>query len=159
MYLIGSFSIKVVRLDDCILNVKEIGGGEKVRPFWHHYYAGAQGVIFVVNSASREEELEEFRDTLYKCLTNPALRGLPCLIIANHQDLPEARSEAKIREILELEEACSNRSWVLLMASKNNIGKLREDFSRYTSFLLQSLCGVRGPQHSTTSLELEGNKI
>lgn len=75
-------------------------GGEKVRPFWHHYYAGAQGVIFVVNSASREEELEEFRDTLYKCLTNPALRGLPCLIIANHQDLPEARSEAKVNRAI-----------------------------------------------------------
>ena len=73
-------------------------GGEKVRPFWHHYYAGAQGVIFVVNSSSSDEELEQARDTLYKCLAHPALHGLPCLIIANHQDLSEARPEAKVSD-------------------------------------------------------------
>ena len=71
-------------------------GGEKVRPFWHHYYTGTQGVIFVINSAASDEELEQVRDTLYKCFTHPALRGLPCLIIANHQDQSEARSEAKV---------------------------------------------------------------
>lgn len=34
--------------------VQDVGGEEKLRPYWRHYYTGTQGVLFVVDGADRE---------------------------------------------------------------------------------------------------------
>ena len=53
---------------------------------------GSQGVIFVVDSASSNEELELAKMELHKAVTNSQLKGLPCLVLANCQDKSDARS-------------------------------------------------------------------
>lgn len=30
--------------------MKDVGGQDKIRPLWRHYYAGTQGLIFIVDS-------------------------------------------------------------------------------------------------------------
>lgn len=32
----------------------DVGGQDKLRPLWRHYYEGCEGVIFVVDSNDRE---------------------------------------------------------------------------------------------------------
>ncbi|ELT93862.1 hypothetical protein CAPTEDRAFT_132688 [Capitella teleta] len=90
------FVIKAIQFDDCILNVKEIGGGDTVRPFWKHYYQGADAVIFVVNSACSEDEMIKASDALSETLEHPALRRLPLLVIGNCQDLNGARNVSQV---------------------------------------------------------------
>lgn len=36
------------------LLLQDVGGEEKLRPYWRHYYTGTQGVLFVVDGADRE---------------------------------------------------------------------------------------------------------
>ncbi|XP_078531197.1 ADP-ribosylation factor-like protein 15 isoform X2 [Lissotriton helveticus] len=86
------FSIKAVPFQNAILNVKELGGAQNIRKYWSRYYQGSQGVIFVLDSASSEDDLETSRNELHSALQHPQLCTLPFLILGNHQDKPAARS-------------------------------------------------------------------
>ncbi|XP_042580457.1 ADP-ribosylation factor-like protein 15 isoform X2 [Cyprinus carpio] len=86
------FSIKAVPFENAILNVKELGGAETIKKYWSRYYQGSQGVVFVLNSAASDEEMEASRSELLLAMQHPQLCTLPFLILANHQDSPAARS-------------------------------------------------------------------
>uniref|UniRef100_A0AC11AUR6 ADP ribosylation factor like GTPase 15 n=1 Tax=Ovis aries TaxID=9940 RepID=A0AC11AUR6_SHEEP len=94
------FSIKAVPFQNAILNVKELGGADNIRKYWSRYYQGSQGVIFVLDSASSEDDLETARNELHSALQHPQLCTLPFLILANHQDKPAARSVQEMYSIL-----------------------------------------------------------
>ncbi|XP_073200028.1 ADP-ribosylation factor-like protein 15 isoform X2 [Lepidochelys kempii] len=117
------FSIKAVPFQNAVLNVKELGGilllvveggaclyhssyllelliqpgADTIRKYWSRYYQGSQGVIFVLDSASSEDDLETARNELHSALQHPQLCTLPFLILANHQDKPAARSVQESR--------------------------------------------------------------
>ncbi|XP_061842554.1 ADP-ribosylation factor-like protein 15 isoform X3 [Nerophis lumbriciformis] len=86
------FSIKAVPFPNAILNVKELGGADNIKKYWCRYYQGSQGVVFVLDSASSDEDLEAARAELHSALQHPQLCTLPFLILANHQDKPAART-------------------------------------------------------------------
>ncbi|XP_061623488.1 ADP-ribosylation factor-like protein 15 isoform X3 [Phyllopteryx taeniolatus] len=86
------FSIKAVPFPNAILNVKELGGADNIKKYWCRYYQGSQGVVFVLDSASSDEDLEAARNELHSALQHPQLCTLPFLILANHQDKPAART-------------------------------------------------------------------
>ena len=43
--------------------VWDVGGQDKIRPLWRHYYTNTQGLIFVVDSNDRDR-ISEARDEL-----------------------------------------------------------------------------------------------
>jgi GTPase SAR1 family protein len=45
----------------------DIGGQEKLRPLWRHYYEGVDALIFMVDSSDRER-IEEAAEELNKLL-------------------------------------------------------------------------------------------
>jgi small GTP-binding protein len=65
----------------------KVGGQEKLRSLWHHYYQGAEGLIFVVDS-NDPERIMEAREELQGILKYPDMSNVPIVIIANKQDLP-----------------------------------------------------------------------
>ena len=77
-------------------------GGEKVRPFWKHYYKGAQALIFVIDSASSEDSMEIAKTELENALCNVASRNLPVLILANCQDKEGARNDQQVCVLIHL---------------------------------------------------------
>ena len=46
----------------------DVGGQDKIRPLWRHYYQNTQGIIFVVDS-NDTERLEEAKDELHKMVS------------------------------------------------------------------------------------------
>ncbi|XP_074495336.1 ADP-ribosylation factor-like protein 15 isoform X2 [Sebastes fasciatus] len=90
------FSIKAVPFPNAILNVKELGGADNIKKYWSRYYQGSQGVVFVLDSASSDEDLEAARNELHSALQHPQLCTLPFLILANHQDKPAARTPNQV---------------------------------------------------------------
>ncbi|XP_041083916.1 ADP-ribosylation factor-like protein 15 isoform X2 [Polyodon spathula] len=122
------FSIKAVPFQNAILNVKELGGADNIKKYWSRYYQGSQGVIFVLDSASSEEELEIARNELHSALQHPQLCILPFLILANHQDKPAARSLQEIKKYFELEPLARGKRWILQPSSLENIEAVRESF-------------------------------
>lgn len=65
----------------------DVGGQDKIRPLWRHYFQNTQGVIFVVDSNDRER-VGEARDELQRMLNEVELEKALLLVFANKQDLP-----------------------------------------------------------------------
>lgn len=49
----------------CSFTVWDVGGQDKIRPLWRHYYQNTQGLIFVVDSNDRDR-VDAGRDTWHK---------------------------------------------------------------------------------------------
>ncbi|CAK5120140.1 unnamed protein product [Meloidogyne enterolobii] len=45
------FNVETVTYKNIKFSVWDVGGQEKIRPLWRHYYVGTQALIFVVDSA------------------------------------------------------------------------------------------------------------
>jgi small GTP-binding protein len=89
--------------------VWDVGGQDRIRNLWHHYYHNTQGLIFVVdsNDVSRMDEARKELDIL---LQSDELRNAVLLVYANKQDLPQAMTVTKISEALNLR-SITNRPW------------------------------------------------
>uniref|UniRef100_A0A915N2S1 ADP-ribosylation factor 1-like 2 n=1 Tax=Meloidogyne javanica TaxID=6303 RepID=A0A915N2S1_MELJA len=87
----------------------DVGGQEKIRPLWRHYYVGTQALIFVVDSAD-VDRIDEARHELHKIVNDREMREAAILIFANKQDLPGALQPTELQERLGLGRLHS-RNW------------------------------------------------
>ncbi|KAJ5079995.1 adp ribosylation factor-related [Anaeramoeba ignava] len=90
------------------LTVWDLGGGDKIRPLWRHYYPGTDGFIFVVDSVDNQR-MEEAREFFLTFINEPTLAHCVVLILAHKQDLSNAFSPKKIAENFNLYSI--NRIW------------------------------------------------
>ena len=47
------FNVETLEYKNIAFTVWDVGGQEKLRALWHHYFASAQALIFVVDSSDR----------------------------------------------------------------------------------------------------------
>ncbi|KAK3835734.1 MAG: ADP-ribosylation factor 1 [Linnemannia gamsii] len=80
---------------------------------WHHYVAGTDGLIFVVDSSADEPQIAEARDRLWRLYEeySELLQGSVLLVLANKQDRRDAMSVAEVKDSLELETRAEGRRW------------------------------------------------
>ncbi|XP_054410978.1 ADP-ribosylation factor-like protein 15 isoform X3 [Pongo abelii] len=116
-------------------NVVSTTGADNIRKYWSRYYQGSQGVIFVLDSASSEDDLEAARNELHSALQHPQLCTLPFLILANHQDKPAARSVQEIKKYFELEPLARGKRWILQPCSLDDMDALKDSFSQLINLL------------------------
>ncbi|KAL3098627.1 hypothetical protein niasHS_000414 [Heterodera schachtii] len=95
------FNVETVMYRNIKFSVWDVGGQEKIRPLWRHYYVGTQALIFVVDSADRDR-IDEARQELHKIINDREMRDALILIFANKQDLPQAMKPAEIQDRLGL---------------------------------------------------------
>merc|ERR1712228_976404 len=48
------FNVETVEYKNISFTVWDVGGQDKIRPLWRHYYQNTQAVIFVVDSSDKE---------------------------------------------------------------------------------------------------------
>ena len=66
------FNVETVEYKNICFTVWDVGGQDKIRPLWRHYFQNTQGLIFVVDSNDRErigeaqEELQKMVSILNK---------------------------------------------------------------------------------------------
>ncbi|XP_014671036.1 PREDICTED: ADP-ribosylation factor-like protein 4C [Priapulus caudatus] len=85
----------------------DVGGQDKLRPLWQAYTRCTDGIVFVVDSCD-VERFEEVKMELHKTARFPENSGVPILVLANKQDLPEARETSEIEKLLALHELSPN---------------------------------------------------
>jgi ADP-ribosylation factor protein 1 len=107
----SGFNVEAVTYKNISFTVWDVGGQDKIRPLWKHYYEDAQGVIFVVDS-NDPGRFAEARGELQSMLNEAELRDATLLVYANKQDLPNARSVAEVTNALELS-ALKGRKWYI----------------------------------------------
>merc|ERR1712233_116092 len=108
------FNVETVEYKNISFTVWDVGGQDKIRPLWRHYYQGTQGLIFVVDSNDRDRA-EDAREELNKMLNEDEMRDAVLLVFANKQDLPNAMPAAEVTEKLGLANM-RNRQWFIQSA-------------------------------------------
>ncbi|KAF3211423.1 Arf GTPase arf1, variant 3 [Orbilia oligospora] len=104
------FNVETVEYKNISFTVWDVGGQDKIRPLWRHYFQNTQGIIFVVDSNDRER-VSEAREELQRMLNEDELRDALLLVFANKQDLPNAMNAAEITDKLGLH-SLRQRAWV-----------------------------------------------
>lgn len=131
------FNVETVEYKNISFTVWDVGGQDKIRPLWRHYFQNTQGtaarcagrrarrqprgragpgrarvgLIFVVDSNDRER-IGEARDELMRMLSEDELRDAVVLVFANKQDLPNAMNAAEITDKLGLH-SLRQRTWYI----------------------------------------------
>lgn len=106
------FNVETVEYKNISFTVWDVGGQDKIRPLWRHYFQNTQGLIFVVDSNDRER-IGEARDELSKMLSEDELRESVVLVFANKQDLPNAMPPAELTDKLGLNQIRGGRKWYI----------------------------------------------
>ncbi|CAM8986017.1 unnamed protein product [Rhodiola kirilowii] len=125
------FNVETVEYKNISFTVWDVGGQDKIRPLWRHYFQNTQGLIFVVDSNDRDRVVEA-RDELHRMLNEDELRDAVLLVFANKQDLPNAMNAAEITDKLGLH-SLRQRHWVwtgsptTLLARPKPVTRLFED--------------------------------
>ena len=106
------FNVETVSYKNIEFMVWDMGGQDKIRQLWSHYYEGTQALIFVVDSADAER-MDEARQELHKLMEQEELKDAVLLVYANKQDVAGALSVQQVAESLQLGDLPDSRVWYL----------------------------------------------
>ena len=67
------FNVETVEYKNISFTVWDVGGQDKIRPLWRHYYQNTQGLIFVVDS-NDSDRIDAARDEMHRMLNEDELR-------------------------------------------------------------------------------------
>merc|ERR1719181_2694296 len=105
------FNVETVEYKNINFSVWDVGGQDKIRKLWRHYYQNTQGLIFVVDS-NDHDRIEDAREELMKMLNEDEMRDAVLLVFANKQDLPNSMTAAEVTEKLGLQ-GMRTRKWFM----------------------------------------------
>ncbi|XP_023326970.1 ADP-ribosylation factor-like protein 3 [Eurytemora carolleeae] len=109
------FNIKSVQTEGFKLNVWDIGGQRKIRPYWRNYFDNTDVLIYVIDSAD-QKRFEETGQELQELLFEEKLVNVPIMVYANKQDLVGSATASQIAEGLSLH-TIKDRSWQIQACS------------------------------------------
>ncbi|CAG9136349.1 unnamed protein product [Plutella xylostella] len=134
------FNVETVTYKNVKFNVWDVGGQDKIRPLWRHYYTGTQGLIFVVDCADRDR-IDEARQELHRIINDREMRDAIILIFANKQDLPDGEKKWRLSQPIRTGELgtvakgaiCNGRPrtiFVVDCADRDRIDEARQELHR-----------------------------
>ncbi|EHB17056.1 ADP-ribosylation factor 1 [Heterocephalus glaber] len=94
------FSVETVEYK-ISFTVWDVGGQDKIRPLWRHYFQNTQGLVFVVDCNDRQR-VNEAREELMRMLAEDELRDA----------VPNAMNAAEITDKLGLQ-SLRHRNWYI----------------------------------------------
>ena len=105
------FNVETVQYKNINFTVWDVGGQDKIRKLWRHYFTGSDAVIYVIDSNDRER-IDEAREEFNLIMNDDELRGVPALILANKQDLPQHMNGSEVAEKMGLHKL-SGHQWFI----------------------------------------------
>lgn len=113
--------------------VWDVGGQDKIRALWKHYFQGSDGLVYIVDSADANR-FSEAQDELKWILNADEMAGVPLVVLANKQDLPNAHSPSEVAAKLGLPQLMG-RKWFIQGSSAltgSGVYEGMEELSRLT---------------------------
>ncbi|XP_050691629.1 uncharacterized protein LOC126983174 isoform X2 [Eriocheir sinensis] len=95
------FNVETVEYKNISFTVWDVGGQEKLRPLWRHYFTNTSAIVYVVDS-NDPARLSEAKEELDVMMRDEEIAGCPLLVLANKRDLPCAPPLATITDSLGL---------------------------------------------------------
>ncbi|KAF3321544.1 ADP-ribosylation factor [Carex littledalei] len=103
------FNVEKVQYKNVIFTVWDVGGQEKLRPLWRHYFSNTDGLIYVVDSLDRER-IGKAKAEFQTIVNDPLMLNSVILVFANKQDMKGAMTPAEVCEGLGVYDL-RNRTW------------------------------------------------
>ncbi|KAG4135858.1 hypothetical protein ERO13_D08G243100v2 [Gossypium hirsutum] len=103
------FNVEKVQYKNVMFTVWDVGGQEKLRPLWRHYFNNTDGLIYVVDSLDRER-IRQAKQEFQAIINDPFMSNAIILVFANKQDLKGAMTPMEVSEGLGLFDI-KNRKW------------------------------------------------
>ena len=95
------FNVEQVEYQNISFTVWDVGGQDKLRMLWRHYYENVDALIFVVDSADTMR-MGTARSELQRLVSAEELSSAIVLVFANKQDLNGALSAQDMANQLDL---------------------------------------------------------
>jgi len=106
------FNVEEVQYKNIKFTVFDVGGQDRLRPLWKHYYQGANALIYLIDS-NDGDRFAEATEELHSIVCDMDFNSnAPVLIFANKQDLPNAVNASKLAEILMMSKL-RGREWYI----------------------------------------------
>uniref|UniRef100_A0A7S4MKP9 ADP-ribosylation factor n=1 Tax=Vannella robusta TaxID=1487602 RepID=A0A7S4MKP9_9EUKA len=106
------FNVETLQINKINMTMWDVGGQNKIRPLWRHYYSGSDALIWVVDSADTER-FSEAKEELHYALSEPELANVAILIFANKADLANPKDIAQLHKTLELPNISNGRKFLV----------------------------------------------
>eukprot|EP01088_Endostelium_zonatum_P014248 TRINITY_DN3041_c0_g1_i1.p1 TRINITY_DN3041_c0_g1~~TRINITY_DN3041_c0_g1_i1.p1 ORF type:complete len:178 (-),score=31.98 TRINITY_DN3041_c0_g1_i1:108-641(-) len=98
------FNVETIKTKYVTFTVWDVGGQDKLRQLWKHYYLSSSAVIYVVDSNDRDR-IEEASRELHKLLDIEEMTECRAvLVFANKQDVKGCLSTAEVTEQMRMSE-------------------------------------------------------
>lgn len=118
------FNLEEIEIGNLKVKMWDIGGQDKLRELWPHYFGQTDAVAFVIDSQDRDR-FEIAKKELHTLISHKDLIGKPFLILANKQDLPDAATQDEIKQLFSLGLIKTSQIHVVeCCAIKNNKARL-----------------------------------
>jgi len=131
------FNVETVTYKNVKFNVWDVGGQDKIRPLWRHYFSGTQGLIFVIDSNDRAR-IDEARQELHRIILDREMKEALLLVFANKQDIPGSMTPSEVTEKLRLTQL-KDRMWYVVPSCATTGEGLFEGLVRHFSIQLRSI--------------------
>jgi small GTP-binding protein len=97
------FNVEQVEYGNTNFTIWDVGGQDKIRTLWRHYFTGTDAVIFIIDSVD-SKRFDEAREELFKVLEDDEIQRQckSVLCLANKQDLRRAKPATEVADRLGL---------------------------------------------------------
>ncbi|XP_042872105.1 ADP-ribosylation factor-like [Penaeus japonicus] len=95
------FHVRRLKYKNIVFTAWDLGGMLNLRFLRREYLKKPTAIVYVVDSTD-EGMLELAKEELQELLRNTGVVGIPLLVMANKQDLPEALPVSRVSEVLNL---------------------------------------------------------
>ena len=129
------FNVEQLDYKGLRFTIWDVGGQDKIRILWKHYYQNSDGIIFVVDSNDKER-LDQVRETISLLLIDEELKDASILIFANKKDLNGAISPNELTQALEMGKI-KDRKWLVQGSSAVTGLGLKEGLDWLATVLLK----------------------
>ncbi|OWR46002.1 ADP-ribosylation factor-related protein 1 isoform X1 [Danaus plexippus] len=114
-------NIGKIDVDGVRLNFWDLGGQQELQSLWDKYYAECHGVIYIVDSSDRER-VSESKETFDRMIASEHLAGIPLLVLANKQDIPDCMGVHTVKPIFNQNAHLIGARDIMLMATSALMG-------------------------------------
>ncbi|KAM7277725.1 hypothetical protein ACFE04_004859 [Oxalis oulophora] len=83
------FNVEKVQYKNVVFTVWDVGGQEKLRPLWRHYFNNTDGLIYVIDSLDRER-IGRAKEEFQMIIKDPFMLNSVILVFANKQDMTDS---------------------------------------------------------------------
>ncbi len=129
------FNVETLDYKGLNFTVWDVGGQDKIRVLWKHYYQNTDGLIFVVDSNDMDR-IDDAAEELKRMLNEEELKDCVVLVMANKQDLSGAMSPNQVTEKMGLSQL-KGRQWLVQGTSATTGQGLMEGLDWMAGVLLK----------------------